>query len=584
MMKHHIKFKQGCEYVEQQNQYIISLINKMSLEQKIGSLLTLGFCGTLVRPHIYDFIEKYHCGGLRLTPHARTFGNYVDPKSGKTIVSVASETGFKKGVKPPYTTAREYQQTLRELQQIAMQRPLGLPLHYSYDQEGGTSANYNFGGVNLFPKPMGIRATGDSKLAYQVAKAVARQGRSVGFSWIHSPVLDINSDPRNPEIYTRAYSDRVDEVIEYAIEACKGYKEGGLIACGKHFPGRGDSPVDAHFELPIIDVNKKTLLERELLPYKVLIELDLLPSIMIAHSIFPAIDPDHIATVSKKVLTGLLRDEMGYDGVITTDSMTMGAIATRYGVPRACAMALEVGADLVLMKAENQLVDDTFTTIREFVESGRISEADLNRKVYRVLNTKYKYDLFTQGSIVDEDPEAVIRDEKIVFLSKLVAKKSVLVAREQQNSLPIQKDEKALLIEQLNDTPNNAQWHPGVLFKHCIKYTRSLDYQETSYRFDEDDKETIRRRIKDYDTIIITNFYIRGRIVNGDFINELCKEYNDKKIIVISNTPYKLSVPDEAKNVIITFATTPDNIEVTAGVLFGEITPEGEWPIAYNLE
>lgn len=569
--------------MKKDNRYIVELISKMSMDQKIGAVLTLGFAGTLIRPHIYDDILKYHCGGLRLTPHARLFGSYVDPKSGKSIVDVVDTKGYKKGVEPPYVTALDYKKIIDELQTLALSRPLGIPLHFSFDQEGGTSADYNFGGVNLFPKPMGIRATGDSRLAYEVAKAIARQSRAVGFNWIHSPVLDINVNPENPEIYTRAYSDRVEDVIEYAVQTCRGFKETGLIATGKHFPGRGDSALDAHFAMPVIDVDKETLLKRELLPYRILIEQDLLPSIMIAHSIFPAIDPDDVATVSKKVITGLLREEMGFNGVITTDSMTMGGIAVRYGVANACAMSLEAGADLVLMKAENQLVGETIATIKQFVEAGRISPDELDNKVYRVLSLKYRYGLFNQGSLWNEHPDAVIQDEQIIHLSKLVARRSVLVPRDRRNSLPLPKDQKVLVIEQINKTPNDFHWHPGILFKNCLKYNKNSAYLETAYTYDETDKANIGQAIKDFEYIVITNFYIRGALANNQFLSELLKD-KSKKIVIVTNTPYPaLSIPDNTDTLVLSLATTPANMEVTAGVLFGEITPEGEWPIAYHL-
>ena len=569
--------------MKRENKYIDQLITKMSLDQKVGALLTLGFSGTLVRQHIYDFIVKYHCGGLRLTPHARTFGSYIDPKSGKSIVDVVDSKGYKKGTQPPQVNASEYKKTLAELQTLAVNRPLGIPLHFSYDQEGGTSADFDFGGVNIFPKPMGIRATGDSRLAYEVAKAVCRQSRAVGFNWVHSPVLDVNVNPDNPEVYTRAYSDRVEDIIEYSVQTCLGLKEGGLIATGKHFPGRGDSELDAHFEMPIIKVDKKTMLNRELLPYKVLIEKKLLPSIMIAHSIFPAIDDIEVATVSKKVLTGLLREEMGFDGVITTDSMTMGGIAVRYGVANACALSLEAGADLVLMKSEGSLVEETISTIKKFVTEGRISQQDLDDKVYRVLSLKYEYGLFNQGTIWNENPEDVIKDEKIVYLSKLVARKSVLVAKDKGNLLPLLKDEKTLVIEQINKTPNDAYWYPGILLKKCMEYNPNLEYLETAYTWDEEDKNNIAKMIKKFDTVVITNFYIRGKLSNNQAITEILKD-KSKKVIIITNTPYPLSIPEDADNIVLTFATSPDSMEVVAGVLFGEITAEGEWPIEYKLD
>lgn len=566
--------------MKKENTFVKDLVKRMTLDQKIGALLTLGFAGTIPRQHIYDYITKYHCGGLRLSTNMRIFGNYVDPKSSKTVVNVASKTGTKYS-DPPVLTASEYKAVLDELQEEARKRPLSIPLHFSYDQEGGTSADLSFGGVNLFTKPMGQRATNDPKMAYEIARAVALQTRAVGFSWVHSPVLDVNTEPRNPEIYTRSYSDDAGECAEYALETCRGFKEGKVIATGKHFPGRGHSPVDAHFQVPVIDVDRETMMNRELLPYRKLIEADLLPSIMIAHSIFPAFDPNDIATVSKPILTGLLREELGYDGVITTDSMTMGAVATRYGVANACAMALEAGADLVLMKAENQLVPETIEAIRSFVNEGRITMEELDKKVYRVLNVKYEYGLFFDQDDHNVAPEQIFNDKAIVSLSKQVAKRSVLICRDKENFLPINPDEKILVVEQKVGNYNNYRWHSGILFEGCLKYSNNVDYLETDYTWDAKDKENVLREIADYDTVVITNYYIRGKLCNKETIEEIIE--SGKKVIVVTNTPYEeLSIPKNAKSVVITFATSPDNIEVVAGTLYGKINPEGVWPVSYH--
>ncbi|MDD3251455.1 MAG: glycoside hydrolase family 3 protein [Lachnospiraceae bacterium] len=565
------------------NSYINGLIAKMSLDQKVGAILTLGFAGVVPKQHIYDFIEKYQCGGLRLSCDMRAFGSYVDPKSAKTVVSVEGKHGMKYKGAAPVCTASEYKEVLDDLQRAARKRPLSIPLHFSYDQEGGSSADFCFGGVNLFTKPMGIRATGDPKLAYEVAKAVSEQSKAVGFNWVHSPVLDVNSEPKNPEIYTRAYSDCADEVAEYALESCRGFQDGKMIATGKHFPGRGHSDIDAHFQVPVIDVDEKTMEERELLPYKKLIAAGVLPSIMIAHSIFPAIDPDNIATVSKKVITGLLREKLGFDGVITTDSMTMGAIATRYGVANACAMALEAGADLVLMKAENQLVPETIEAIEAFVKEGRITEEALDEKVYRVLDLKYRYGLFFDRDNHNVVPEQVIADPAIRELARQVARRSVLIAKQADGGVLIGPDEKVLVVEQKVKNYNDFQWHSGILYEDCLRYSANVDYQETDYTYDEKDKAAILSRIGEYDTIVMTSYFLRGTLSNKDFIDEVIRS-TDTKVIVVTNTPYpEISIPEHANNVVVTFATSPENIKVTAGVLFGAVTPEGEWPIGRTL-
>lgn len=562
------------------NKYIVHLIEKMTLDQKVGAMLTLGFAGTVVQPHIYDFIEKYHCGGLRLTPHGRSFGNYVNPKTGETVVNIQTDNGYKKGVPSPQCTASEYKEILDSLKEAARKRPLGIPLHFSFDQEGGESANACFHEMNLFPRAMGIRASGDCGYAYEIARAVGRQCRAIGFNWVHSPVLDVNTEPDNPEIGIRSYSNEPNVVAEYARQACLGFREAGMIATAKHFPGRGDSPVDAHFELPVIEADMETLWDRELLPYRILIKEGLLPSIMIAHSLFPALDDQHVATVSKKILTGLLRETLGYEGVITTDSMTMGGIAVRYGVANACAMALEAGADLVLMKSEGILVEETFQTIKRFIEEGRITIEEVDRKVYRILSLKYEYGLFHASEKDFQEPEKVLRDPSIKRLSQNAALRSVLIGRSQKGLLPLHRDEKILVIEQA-DTAKflNLSNYPGMLYHECTKYNRNAAYLETSYTYDGEDVERIRNKIKEFDTVIVTNYFARGRRANTEMIKEL-SGLAGKKIIVITNSPYKMTVPDNADTVIITFSPTIENAKVVAGTLFGEVSPLGEMPVS----
>ena len=433
--------------------------------------------------------------------------------------------------------------------------------------------------MNFFPKPMGIRATGDPKYASLVAKAVSRQSRAVGFNWIHSPVLDVNVNPMNPEIYTRSYSNDPDVVAEYALQSCRGFQEGGLIATGKHFPGRGDSALDAHYGTPVIAVDRDTLLKRELLPYRVLIQHHLLPSIMIAHTVFPAIDEEHIATVSKKVVTGLLRDELGFDGVITTDSMTMGAVSGRYGVANACAMALEAGADLVLMKAESHLVGDTVEKIKEFVNTGRIPMEELDRKVTRVLTLKQQYDLFQKGMDWEETPSQAVTAPEVIQLAETVAKKSILLMKDDQKALPFSDQEKMLLIEQVNDTPNTFDWHPGVVLKYMEKHSRNVDYIETHYTYDEQDKADIMEAVKNYSVIVMTAFYKRGYLANNEMIDRLIEAYPDKKFVLLTNTPYPISIPQKAKTVFLTLSTGPANIKASVDALFGTLQPEGQMPV-----
>ena len=557
------------------DQFIKNTISSMSLEQKVGALLTLGFNGTILTPNIIDYLETYHCGGLRLTPGERTFGSYVDPKTGKSIVNLKGNDYVYKGNHAPEPTGAEYKEILDRIKQVAQHRPGSLPLHFSFDNEGdGNEANCSFAGFSIFPKPMGIRATGDLQYAYEAAKAIGRQARSVGMNIIHSPVLDVNSDPRNPEINIRAYSDKAEEVAEWAVETCRGFKDAKVVATAKHFPGRGHSAVDAHYGVPSIDVDFDTLWSRELLPYRVLIEQDLLPSIMLAHGIYPVVDPDHLSTVSKKVITGLLRERMSYTGVITTDSMTMGSVATRYGVPEACAMSLAAGADLVLMKAQNDLVGQTFQTILRYVEKGLITHTELDAKLERIFSMKYDYEMFTQepNTQPEEHPEQLTKDPQIKLLSREIAERCAVVLKDTQRSLPLSRSETFLLVEQITTNKSSMSQHPAMMFEEAAKRNTAIAFLEIGFTADGQDKDRIQHMVTRYHTIVLTCFYYRASPTNTDFYEELMQLYPDKKFIVVTNTPYSFSIPPSAKTVICTYAYSPDSLRAGVKMLFGEIS------------
>ncbi len=571
---------------EHDNPYLVTLLDRLSLDQKIGALMTLGLSGTMITPHIKAAVRQYHCGGFRCTPRIRRFGSYIDPHTKKTVVEIKDNTGYKSEAKlhSPLATMSEYRDILGSLQKMAMDRPCGIPLHFSLDQEGGSSGEISMGRAVQFPSPMGMAATGDPELVYEANLARGRQLRAIGINWSHTPVLDINVNPANPEICTRSFADRAEDVVAYARQLCLGLQDAGVIAAGKHFPGRGDSPIDAHFEIPAIDVPMEVLWDRELLPYRILNEEGLLPSIMLAHSIYPAIDKDDVSTVSRALVTGLLREKMGYEGVITSDSMTMAGIATRYGVPEACAMCLAAGADLVLMKADNEMVALTFNAIKRYVEEKKISESELDDKVYRVLAMKYEYGLFHWASSWNESPEDVAADEQVQHIAATSSRRSIIIARDRKSVLPLKSDQKVLMVQQISSSPNTIHNHSAMMYMHSLNFCPGAGYLEIGSVADDADRKRLADKIGDFEFVVLTNLFTRGTRPNTEFVVECIKKYPDKKFILITNTPYPLTIPDEADTVIIAFGPTPRHRELLAEVLFGATTAEGVWPLEFSLK
>ena len=212
------------------------------------------------------------------------------------------------------------------------------------DQEGGSVVRATF--VPQPPAAMALGACGDAALAEAVGEAVGRGVKSLGFNWDFAPVLDVNNNPANPVIAERSFSEDPAEVTRLAGAWMRGALRAGVACCVKHFPGHGDTHVDSHLALPVVDKPLAALEALEFAPFSALRHEA--PAMMTAHIVYPQLDPEHPATLSGKVLGRLLRRQWGYDGVVITDSLVMKAIHERYGHDRAAVLALQAGADMVM--------------------------------------------------------------------------------------------------------------------------------------------------------------------------------------------------------------------------------------------
>lgn len=563
----------------------------MTLAQKIGQCVVVGMSGTVITNDLRETITRYHCGGVRLSPFCRIFRYFSNEQAKKQKVGSDFVPSMQKMVKQglsPHVTPEQFAGMLNELRDLAAQRDLAIPLHMVIDQEGDTSKDYAQGGVVQFPSNMGLVSSKSPELAYNVAQCIARQMKAAGLDMIHSPVADVNVNPDNPEIGRRAFGDDPEVVAEYAVAMMRGFKEGGIIAAAKHFPGRGDSATDAHYVCPVLNVDNQRFHGVELYPYKRLIEAGI-DAIMIAHCLYPHIDKEYVATVSRKIITRLLREELGFEGLITTDSMTMGALIDRYGVGETCARALAAGADVVLMKAENQWRGEMFYTIRKWGEDGRIDETELDAKVQRILRLKVEYGLFENMGKVDASKASEpLHDPVIIEMSKRAAQKAITVVKDELGALPLDKSRRVLLINQLNTikSPNDIFDHPALFSQLLEEEWHSLQTYETAFGYDQDEEMKVVKFVEEhgYDLIICTNFYDRSERPHTYVKTFIDRGY---PIVLITNTPYCIKgtgglIP-EAKTIILNMNLTPEGYRTTREVLFGRMTPEGSWPLSnYN--
>jgi beta-N-acetylhexosaminidase len=250
----------------------------------------------------------------------------------------------------------------------------GRPFILAVDQEGGRVARLRGPPYTELPPMRVLGATGSEALAEQAGRLLAFELRAVGFDWDFAPVLDVDTNPANPVIGDRAFDRSPQTVARLGVALSRGLEAGGVASCGKHFPGHGDTSQDSHHTLPHLPHALVRLRQVELVPFRAYAEAKL-ASLMTAHVLFDAIDPDVPATLSRPVLQGILREELGFEGVLVSDDLEMKAIADNYGIGEAAVLGALAGVDLFLVCHRAAVQREAIEAVVRAVEGGRLPKA-----------------------------------------------------------------------------------------------------------------------------------------------------------------------------------------------------------------
>jgi beta-N-acetylhexosaminidase len=262
----------------------------------------------------------------------------------------------------------------------ALRGAMGPEALIALDQEGGAVVRATW--VPPPPSAMSLGAADDPQLARAVGAAVARAVRSLGFNWNFAPVLDLNNNPHNPVIAERSFGADPVRATQIAMAWMEGSDSEGVACCVKHFPGHGDTHVDSHRDLPLVAKPLTELEQFEFAPFRM--AAPHAPAVMTAHIVYPALDPENPATMSRPILTGILREKFGFEGVIITDGMDMHAIAMRYGAGHAAVNALVAGADMVMAIGSRENQEETIAAIAEAIDTGVLPMAEVQAKLARL--------------------------------------------------------------------------------------------------------------------------------------------------------------------------------------------------------
>ena len=357
----------------------------MTVEEKVGQLLVAGIDGLTPGEDGRIAIQDYKVGGIILfSRNVESAGQLVELTNG-----------------------------LKELNKNYVN------LFVSVDEEGGRVSRMPREVTDLPSAYDYIQQGGDPYLRGEV---LAEACRTFGFNMDFAPSLDVWSNPNNTVIGDRAFGTTVDDITTNGPDCAYGLMDAGMVPVVKHFPGHGDTAVDSHVGLPVVSKTAEQLLKEELLPFQLAIkglslfrdrELNGVPAVMVSHILLTEVDPEYPATLSPKVIGGLLREDMGFDGMVVTDDLTMSALSDTYSMGETAVLALEAGCDLLLVCHKTENLTAAYDALLEAVNSGRVSMERLDESVRRILTVKHDYQI--SGEPVSE-PDVAALNEKIAAI------------------------------------------------------------------------------------------------------------------------------------------------------------------------
>ncbi len=529
--------------------WVEKTLAKMSLEEKIGQMVAMRYNGQFVNldsdyfTRLKSLIEEQKIGGLIL------FGGEV------------------------YETAH-LTNTVQELSKI--------PLLIASDFERGVGNQIS--GATLFPPLMAVGATWSEEQAYLMGKVTAIEGRALGIHMTYSPVVDVNINPENPIINVRSFGEDPEKVSRLAIAFIKGCQENGLIATAKHFPGHGDTAQDSHNVLPTIEGDRSRLDKVELYPFKQAIEAGV-QAIMTAHLQLPALDPspDTPATLSPLILTGLLREEIGFDGIIVTDAMNMGGVTTLYSPEEAALKAVQAGVDIILLPPTP---DEVIGSLIKAVKNDQVSEERINISVKRILEAKARLGLHKKRLVDLDILDKMIATKEHLHSADQVFESSITLVKNEGPVLPLSGKNQKIAVFSLSSDPGG--YFAGRTFIREVKNRcpSLISFYADSFTGEEFIQEAVERSSK-ADVIVFALFSsLRAwkGTVGLDFRHiQLVQEAaaNSTPVVVVSfGSPYFLRHFSFVDSYICAYRWAEQAQKAAAKALFGEIDIKGKLPIS----
>ncbi len=523
--------------------------NGMSLEEQIGQALMVGFWGTKPSQEIIDLITRYHVGN---------------------IILFSRNTG----------DTRQVLELTRSLQEIAKEAGHRYPLLIAIDQENGIVQRLGEA-VTIFPGNMALGAIGSDEIAYEVARATGEELLALGINMNLAPVVDVNNNPANPVIGVRSFGENPRLVARLGAAMVRGYHAAGVISCLKHFPGHGDTATDSHLALPTIPHSLERLESLELVPFRRAIEAGT-GSVMIAHVAFPALtqQEDLPATLSPAIVKGLLREHLGFNGVIISDCLEMQAISETFGVQRGAVMALQAGNDLVLVSHLYERQQGSFEAIRAAVEANELAPQVILQAAERLLRLKASHLSWDRLPGVTKMP-AIIGNEEHMQLQKRAYERLPVLVRSDAGLLPLRLNtgERILVIapERYSMSMVEDRYYSDDILVDILRQYHT-NVSMTRVPAGEASREAL-QGTRATDIFIVATVNAHMDEGQAEVVRQLVS--SGRRVIGIAvRNPYDLLAFPQLRTYLVTYEYTRPALNAAARAIFGERQAYGHLPVS----
>jgi beta-N-acetylhexosaminidase len=456
------------------------------------------------------------------------------------------------------------------------------PLLISADFERGTKMRVSDGA--LFPNNMALGATDNPELSYLMGIEVAKETRLIGVHQNYAPVCDVNNNPKNPIINVRSFGEDPALVSKMSAGLIKGLQEGRVIATAKHFPGHGDTEIDSHNDLPMLNFSMERLEKTELVPFRTAVQNNVM-SVMIAHLSFPELEqqPNVPSSLSQAIVQDLLIDKMGFRGLVVTDALNMKGITKYFSTSEVAVMCVNAGIDLILMPLDENI---TISAIESAVLNGKISPERIDRSVEKILKAKKWLGLFENTQVRENDLYKSLNSPESNELAQKIADESITLVKDDKNALPL-KNHMESKTAVITISEGGEQDNTNYVAAEIGNYFSSPVYYSTGNSGIDPSLKSGLKEIQGYDFVIIAIFakvrYGTGKISisqqNIDLVNQL-KSLNENIVVLSLGSPYLLKEFPDIPCYVCAYGDSDVSINASFKAITGKIPFKGKLPVS----